>query len=188
MVSPRWKETFDVSPDGHYIVVDEQFPDSGEDLMIVSLADQKTSLYVRTPALDYHPAFSPDGKWIAYTSGQSGSPEVYVRRFPDTGEQWQVSTGNGIFPKWRRDGKEIFYDNLDGVLMAVPIRTSGTFQSDPPRPLFPFDPLVIPEGAESPVEAVAADGMRFLVVTKAEGSTSSPFEVILNWPELVKGR
>jgi serine/threonine protein kinase/Tol biopolymer transport system component len=188
IISPRWKETFDVSPDGQHIVVDEQFPDTGEDLMIVSLADQKSSLYVRTPALDLRPAFSPDGKWIAYASYQSGSQEVYVRRFPDTGEQWQVSTGNGTFPKWRHDSKEIFYDDLNGVLMAVPIRTGGTFESDPPRPLFHFDPLVIPEGAESPVEAVTADGTRFLVVTKAEGSTSSPFEVVLRWPELVRGQ
>ena len=188
IVSPRWKEQFDVSPDGQHIITEEQFPESNEDLMIVSLADHKSSLYFRSPAIDTKPAFSPDGKWIAFASGQSGSQEVYVRRFPDTGEQWQVSTGNGSYPKWRHDGKEIFYDSMDGQLMAVRVSTGESFQADPPRALFRFDPLVIPEGVASPVEAVAPDGTRFLVVTKAEGSTSSPFEVVLNWPELVKGR
>lgn len=183
--STRWKEWFDVSPDGKYLVTSEQYPDTNEDLMTVSISDHTASVYVRTPSVDTAPAFSPDGKWVAYRSAESAIPQVYVRRFPDNGEQWQVSTNGGSWPKWRRDGAELFYDAPDGTLMAVSVRLGDTLSASQPRPLFRFDPSVIAAGG-SPVTAVTSDGQRFLVITAVENSTPSPFRVVLNWTEMLR--
>jgi serine/threonine protein kinase len=182
-ISPRYKETFDVSPDGKYVIDGEQFPDSSVDLMLVSLADHSVSPFLRTPGSEQMPAFSPDGRWIAYAAvGQ-----IYVRRFPDTGEQWQVSTGSGYDPKWSRDAKTIFFTAFDGMFTSVSVRTAGSLNFDPPRSLFRCDISAMPEGLSSPVVAVSKDAQQFLVVTKTE-SRETPFQVVLNWQEMVKGR
>ncbi len=181
----RWKETFDVSPDGRYLIAGEQYPDTNEDLILLSLGDRAQSVFVRTPAVEYSPVFSSDGKWVAYMSGESGTRQVYVRRFPDTGEQWQVSTTGGTFPKWNRNGRELFYDAHDGMLMSVALDLGETVNAQPPRPLFKADPSAIPQGASSPVFGVSNDGQRFLVITKAEGEAPPPFQVLLNWPGLL---
>ena len=180
-ITPRWKETFDVSPDGKYVIAGEQFPETSVDLMLVSLSDHSVSPFVRTPAGDWMPAFSPDGHWVSYQS----AGQIYVRRFPDTGEQWQISTAGGEDPKWSRDGRTIFYTALDGTLMMVSVRSGDSVSSDPPRPLFRCDISAMPEGISSPVVAVSNDAQRFLVVMKTD-SRETPFQVVLNWPQMVQ--
>jgi len=180
-ISPRWKETFDVSPDGKYVIEGEQFPDTNVDLMLISLSDHSVSPFVRTPTSDWMPAFSPDGHWVAYQS----TGQIYVRRFPDTGEQWQVSTAGGAFPKWSHDGKTVFYTAPDGMFMMVAVRGGDSLSSDTPRPLFRCDTSAMLEGLSSPVVGVSNDAQRFLVVMKTD-SHEIPFQVVLNWPQMLE--
>ncbi len=182
-ISSRWKETFDVSADGKYVIEGEQFPDTGVDLMLVSLSDHSVSPFVRTPTDDWMPAFSPDGHWIAYQS----AGQIYVRRFPDTGEQWQISTAGGLVPMWSRDGKAIFYTASDGMLMMAAVHLGESLASDTPRPLFRCDFSAMLEGLSSPVVGVSNDAQRFLVVMKTD-ARETPFQVVLNWPQMLQKR
>ena len=83
------------------------------------------------PSEDRDGVFSPDGRWLAYMSAESGRFEIYVRPFHGAGGPWQVSTGGGLMPRWRRDAKAIFYLTIDGSLMIVPVRTGSGFASGP---------------------------------------------------------
>jgi dipeptidyl aminopeptidase/acylaminoacyl peptidase len=130
--------------------------------------------------------FSPDGKWIAYASTDSGRSEVYVRSFPESGSPWQVSTQGGLAPKWRTDGKELFYMGPDREsILAAAVRTSGAiFQSDTPRELFRM--TRIPDRIVSPYE-VTLDGQRFLVLQPtADRGDVSPLTVLMNWQARLK--
>jgi eukaryotic-like serine/threonine-protein kinase len=119
--------------------------------------------------------FSPDGRWVAYFSDESGSPEVYIQPFPARGAKVQVSMGGGFFPRWRRDGRELFYVTQDNRLMAVPIVWKGDrVESGTPRQLFAL-PALRPDWGYEP----SPDGQRFLVLFGV--SEASPINVILNW-------
>jgi serine/threonine protein kinase len=128
------------------------------------------------------PRFSPDGHWIAYNAPESGKEQVYVVRFPPTGERWQVSVDGGAQPMWRRDGRELYYLALDGTIFAVEIRTGASLEAGVPRPLFRA-----PVGAVNlAVEQYATvDGERFLVLKQVE-RPSRPINVVVNWPSLLK--
>jgi Tol biopolymer transport system component len=89
---------------------------------------------VNSTFIEWEPAFSPDGRWLAYESNESGSYEVYVRPFPGPGGKWQVSTGGGRYPEWSRNGKELFYRTEDSKIMAVTYTASGdSFHADKPQ-------------------------------------------------------
>ena len=121
---------------------------------------------------------SPNGKWVAYQSDESGRTEVYVKSFPLAGSQWQISTAGGEEPYWRRDGTELFY--LDGKrLMAVDVETGGqVFHAGVPKPL--FDVRRETESRRSRYQ-VAANGQKFLVNVPLESTTSAPITVVTNW-------
>jgi Tol biopolymer transport system component/tRNA A-37 threonylcarbamoyl transferase component Bud32 len=126
---------------------------------------------------------SPDGRWLAYSSIESGRSEVYVQNFPPAGGKWQISTAGGAEPQWRADGKEMFYVQDDKTLMSVDIRSGpGQFEAGIPKPLFDaaFTPAVRNRVVISP------DGQRFLVMTRAEQTTTTPFTLVLNWVAGVK--
>jgi Tol biopolymer transport system component len=124
--------------------------------------------------------FSPDGRWIAYDSDESGKSEVYVRPFPEGTGRWQISPSGGGNPIWRRDGKELYFMTLDFKIVAVPITLSPTFRSGPPSPLFAIHP-----GGGQPFD-VSADGQKFLVDTAPSDQGSPPFSLVLNWTGLLK--
>jgi len=126
---------------------------------------------------------SPDGKWLAYLSLESGRYELYVQSFPTPGAKWQISTGGAVQPRWRRDGKELFYIALDGKLMAVPIRGNGTLEVGAPQALFETRTVL---GTATGVYFlqqydVAPDGQRFLMNVAREGPATAPITVVLNW-------
>jgi hypothetical protein len=127
--------------------------------------------------------FSPDGKWAAYTSDESGELQVYVRRWEAAGNKLRVSTAGGGMARWRRDGSELFYIALDGKLMAVPLRftVQGTVL-EALSPVALFDGKVGgPLSTDSRQQyAVAADGQRFLMNTIAE-QKAAPISVLVNW-------
>jgi Tol biopolymer transport system component len=127
---------------------------------------------------EYH--FSPDGHWLAYNSDASGRVEVYLTPLPPTGERWQVSSAGGVQPRWRRDGRELFYIAPDSALMAVAIGDGRAFNASAPRRLF-----ALPQGLGSPIldeYAVAADGASFLVAEPIRARGVQPITVIVNWP------
>ena len=143
--------------------------------------------FLTTSAHETSGQFSPDGKWVAYSSDETGRREVYVREFapdrvPAVGAgKWLISTTSGDKPRWRHDGRELFYLALDRKMMAVPVRLAPAFEPGIPVPLFDVDFTgFVPYD-------VSADG-RFLINTPiaASAMTSSPITVILNWTSLLK--
>jgi Tol biopolymer transport system component len=119
--------------------------------------------------------FSPDGKWIAYESNESGQFEIYLQPFPGPGDKWTVSNGGGSKPRWRRDGTELFYVAADGNLMTVPVRLPGAGgrpQLGTPSRLFKTEVENTVQGGISHAYDVSADGQRFLMTTVVEHPTS----------------
>src|SRR5262249_9643321 len=123
------------------------------------------------------PRVSPDGRWVAYNTNESGRWEVYVASFPEFTERRQVSSNGGVQGFWRKDGKELFYLALDGAMMLVPIKLGQQFETGSPRVLFQTR---IPVGPTRDQFAVTGDGQRFLVIESLETDTK-PFIVVLNW-------
>ena len=127
--------------------------------------------------------FSPDSRFVAYSSGESGRPEVYVRPFPEGAEKWQVSSAGGASPRFRRDGRELYYVAPDGTLMAVAVALSPRFEAAPPVAL--FKTTITPTnynfyGGAAPYD-VSGDGTRFLVNAIARPGTTPSLNLILNW-------
>src|SRR5262249_3929106 len=145
--------------------------------------DRKPFPVVQTEFEERDGQFSPDGKWIAYQSNESGRFEIYVQPFPGTGTKIQISTNGGGQVRWRRAGKELFYITLDDRLMAVPIGISSdnkTIDAGAPVPLFATHVGGAVQGIYRPQYMLSPDGQRFLMSTVAE-EAPSPITVILNW-------
>lgn len=126
--------------------------------------------------------FSPDGRWFAYVDNNTGRSEIYVEEFPARGSKWQVSTNGGVQPRWRSDGKELFFVSSDRRLMAVPIVAEATFQAGVPQELFltPAYRGFIADRYIHHQYAVAADGQRFLINAEV-ANASSPITVVTNF-------
>jgi Tol biopolymer transport system component len=150
---------------------------TGWDLWTYSFADQKPTLFLATPLTDSMPAFSPDGRWLAYLSDESGRPEVYVQPFPNKSGKWQISPEGGNQPVWSPDGKELFYMSVDNKLMAVDVRTASGFEAGTPRVLF--------ESRSKSVTGrrydVSPDGKRFLVNSVIGEVKATPMTLVQNW-------
>jgi hypothetical protein len=131
--------------------------------------------------------FSPDGRWIAYQSNESGRDEVYLQAFPGPGAKLSVSTNGGAQPRFRADGRELFYIGLDSRLMAVPItwtESGKTPELGTPVALFETRVVGGPVNAPGPTRhqyAVSRDGGRFLINVETEEAEASPINLILNW-------
>ena len=128
--------------------------------------------------------FSPDGRWIAYTSNESGQPNVYVQPFLRAGGKYQVSRDGGSHPVWRADGKELFYLSAAGTMMAVPINATGQLEGGVPQTLFqPGTPVLQTRGHPY---AVTKDGGRFLVNVALQRSNVAPITVVVNWTAAIQ--
>ncbi|HET8671917.1 MAG TPA: hypothetical protein VFM05_15255, partial [Candidatus Saccharimonadales bacterium] len=125
--------------------------------------------------------FSPKGRWIAYTSDETGPRELFVQSFPSVGGKWQISQGGSGPPEWRSDGKELFYVSGD-KLMAVEVKTDGdVFEAGTPKPLFEIrGPALLGAGGVPAFEA-SNDGKRFLIAVSVQEHTFTPITVVLNW-------
>jgi serine/threonine protein kinase/Tol biopolymer transport system component len=180
------KIPMDWSPDGRFILYTVNDPKTKIDLWVVPLfGDQKPVPFLQTEANERLGRFSPNARWIAYTSDQSGSNEIYVQTFPASGGQWQVSTNGGYFVAWRGDGKELFYVSSDRKMMSVEVNGEGTsFERGTPK--FLFD-LHIPSFNTPQAQfAVTLDGRKFLIAKPVGGDTSAPITVVLNWTSDLK--
>jgi eukaryotic-like serine/threonine-protein kinase len=177
----------DWSPDGQHIIYETYGNNSNADLWVVPTQGNPTPVnYLQTRFNETHAHFSPDGKFISYSSDESGKSEVYVQPFPPTGARWQVSTKGGDQGNWGRDGKELFYVSTDKKLMVVPVSTGSTFEAGAPSPLFE---LHIPTHGitdEMYQYSVSPDSRRFLVVALPPSHTTQPVGVVLNWNKELK--
>jgi eukaryotic-like serine/threonine-protein kinase len=150
-------------------------------LWLGELPEMKTNPLLKGSETRKHGQFSPDGKWVAYTSNENGKWEIYVTSFPDLHGKWQVSNNGGTQPRWRGDGKELLYLASDGKMMASPVTTGERFDSGTPQPLFQANVREQVAGSELAMYDVTRDGQRFLINTRLERTGAQPLMVVLNW-------
>lgn len=179
------KGASDWSSDGRFVLYSSVNPNRAYDLWVLPIeGERKPRVFLDTRADEREGQFSPDGRWVAYTSNESGQYQIYVRPFPGPGGQWQVSTAGGAYPRWKPDGKELYYIAPDGSLMSASIvATGGTL--DPATPTRLFQPRVASTPLTRPQYDVSLDG-RFLVNVTTEATTASPITVIVNWAARLK--
>jgi serine/threonine protein kinase/Tol biopolymer transport system component len=183
--TPENKFPMGYSPDGRHLLFRVTSPSTNWDLWALPLqGDRKPFPVVNSPFQEMMGEFSPDGGWIAYQSNESGQYEIYVQPFDETGTRVQISTAGGSQPRWRRDGKELFYVALDGRMMAARVALGAGRQLEA---LSTAEPLFMTRMAGGPVPspqkqqyAVAADG-RFLINSRSDEATTSPITLVLNW-------
>jgi len=171
----------DWSRDGRFILYITLSQKTKTDLWVLPMTgDQKPIPFLQSRFNEDHPRFSPDGHFVAYTSDESGKFEVYVQTFPASGGKWLVSVNGGAQPRWRRDGKELFYIAPDRKLMAVDVKAeASTFVVGVPKALFQTHVISYPNPRN--IYDVSADGQRFLIITPPEETTSTPVTVVANW-------
>jgi len=176
------KRPTDWSRDGRFILYESDDQNSRTDLWVLPLfGDRKPQLFLQTPFAEQHARLSPDGKWIAYISDESRTPEVYVQSFPPSGGKWRVSTRGGFTPRWRSDGNELFYLAPDRQIMSVEVRGAGTtFQVSTVTALF-HAPVDAVSSAAANRYDVSADGQRFLINAPVENTSSEAVTVVVNW-------
>jgi Tol biopolymer transport system component len=176
------------SPDGSFLVYRTRQPFTNLGILPL-LGERMPYRFESVRFTQGQGQISPDGRWLAYNSGESGRLEVSVQSFPKPGGgMWQISKDGGSFPRWRRDGRELFYYASDGRLMGVPIGGTTGLEVGIPAPL--FEPRLVNGPANTtgyrPQYDVSPDGQRFLVNVPLDEATASPITVVLNWPTLLK--
>jgi serine/threonine protein kinase/Tol biopolymer transport system component len=130
--------------------------------------------------------FSPDGRWMAYASNETGSMEIYVSPFPSINGKWQVSSGGGQEPRWRQDGKELFYLSADAKMMAVAVTTGASFKAASPVALFQTHPPQPVSSQDDFSYDVSSDGQRFLIATTVDEANAAPLSILLNWASQIE--
>jgi Tol biopolymer transport system component len=179
----RPKAPTSVSPDGRYLLYEGISAQTGIDLWVAALdASAPPSPFVSSPYQERWGQFSPDGRWVTYMSDESGERQIYVRAFPGAGQQLQISSSGGEYPRWSRDGKELFFYS-SGRMMAAAVRTTeGRLEVSGVTPLFECRP---PEGFSRMFYDVAPDG-RFLLMAGSGAPTLTRLTLITNWPQLLR--
>ncbi len=174
------------SRDGRFLLYNEGETITKDNVMVLPLSgDRRPIAYLTSAAGEVYSQFSPDGKWVAYVSNETGRYEVYVQSFPTSGGKWQISTNGGSQPRWREDGRELFFISADKILMATPVQTGAIFRFGTPQPL--FETKV--DNYDAPNRYVVANnGQRFLINVPAEKETTSTVTVVVNWTSEIKKR
>lgn len=174
----------DWSRDGRWVVYTFDNRETGNDTWRVPTGgERKVEAYLRNRFDEWGARFSPNSEWLAFVSDESGNFEIYVTPFERTGVRNLVSSGGGIAPRWRRDGKELFYITADGsTVMRVPITLSPTFTAGTPALLFMIGSETGFRGLRRNVPYdVSPDGQRFLINVASAEPASSRITVVLNW-------
>ena len=173
---------YDWSPDGSLLLAGESLAgeDGQYDIWVLPLDTERAPYpLTETPYNDWDPALSPDGRWMAYASDESGQYEVYVTSFPDRGRKWQLSKDGGGSPKWSQRGDELFYLDLDKALMAVPVDFEGeSFVHGSGSALFQTQ---VARGSFS----ASPDGDRFLIVEREKKAAPSQINLLVGWQQLL---
>ena len=171
------------SPDGRYLIYERADPKTQYDLWLVPLQGTRTPKpFLQEEANEVHASFSPNGRWVAYSSDASGRAEVYVRAFPSGEGPWQVSSDGGDQACWRRDGRELFYMALDRRIMATAVDGEGSaFKTSPAKSLFRARLRAPGNIAFRKEYGVSADGQHFLVNRLVEDPAKATITVVVNW-------
>ncbi|MBI4417903.1 MAG: PD40 domain-containing protein, partial [Ignavibacteriales bacterium] len=171
----------DWSPDGTVLCITRRGEPTQADIWIHPLTGEKKMWeFVKTAYRESDGRFSPDGRWVAYTSDETGRSEIYLRPYPGPGTATKVSTTGGDSPVWRRDGREIFYISTDNKMMAAEIRVSGsTVVIGTEQELFTRTPIMSDYD-------VFPDGKRFLINRTIEPTGTDPLTIFVNWTEKLK--
>lgn len=176
-----WMNLHDWSPDGRSLL----FGHNGGALFTLPLEGEQKPATLLDLGAKVHleeAHISPDGRWVAYNSNESGQYQVYVASFPGMAGKKQVSTGAGCIPFWRKDGRELFYMTLPGKVMSVAVKTGPAFDASAPKPLFqgPVGPGDVPCILDR--YAVTGDGQKFLMLDwDVQSALTEPIHVILHW-------
>jgi Tol biopolymer transport system component len=188
LATPETKAPTDWSRDGRFLVYRSVSDKTGYDLWALPIGAGRVPgrpfIVAQTAFDERDGVLSPNGRWVAYEANESGRSEIYLQRFPDPEGNVRVSAVGGAQARWSRDGRELFYLSLDGVLMAVPVRPEAAQQADaiagPPVALFPARVGPALQGAARQRYMVSADGRRFLMNTVAD-EAQRPITIMLNW-------
>ena len=174
--------------DGRWMVLRRSFSEAGNgDLYAVRTGDSTLVPLLTSPAREISPAVSPDGRWLAYVSDESGQTEVYVRPFPEVATaRWQVSSSGGTLPMWAHNGRELFYINGRQDMMSVSVQPGASFTAAQPKVLFPAAQYSLAGNAG--IYDVSPDDKRFVMVRAATGGQGTELVVVQNWFEELKGR
>ena len=172
----------DLSPDGRWLIFAQRTARGNFDLMVVAMADRTVTPFHQSDADEAAARFSPDGRFVAFSSDLGGRRDVYVAPFPGPGPARIVSTTAAALPRWSADGRELFYVGADGTLYAVPIKTTGPLELGKPQVLFT-------RGARARWTSYepTRDG-RFIALEPVAAAAQQPLRVILNWPSAVTSR
>ena len=173
------------SPDGETLAFEQTQQASGNDILLLQMRERRVKPFLISRFNEEYPEFSPDGRWIAYVSDESGRPEVYVQPFPGRGGRWQISSEGGYEPLWSRNGKQLFY-RRENQVWVVDVQTGSAFSVRKPRLLFEQPGYL----SSDPIRGwdISLDGQRFLMVTGDERKPQPVTEMILvqNWLEELK--
>jgi Tol biopolymer transport system component len=183
-----------ISPDGRFLLFTEQHPATRSDLWLMALDDGAAAdprPWIQTPFDEMTPSFSPDGRWVAYASSESGETQIFVARFPDGSMRQQISTSGGAEPLWAANGREIFYRRHAGdgdrmQVMAVGVATEPSLSAGSPHVL--FEGKYFDADVWAPTYAVMPDGQHFLLQTPPVLEPVRQIQIVLNWFEELKRR
>jgi serine/threonine-protein kinase len=176
------------SHDGRWLLLRRVVSEEGNgDIYALQTGDSTLTPLLATPAREVSPALSPDGKWLAYVSTESGKPEVYVRPFPDVGSaKWQVSLSGGFTPTWAHSGKELYYLDDSRALVAVTVQLGTKFSFTNQKVL--FSAATYSFAGSYPTYDVAPDDSRFVMIRSVAPSAETELVLIQNWAEELKTR
>jgi serine/threonine-protein kinase len=189
LVTPRpaWGQAI-MTRDGRWLVLRRSIFEPGRgDIFAVRMGDTTLVPMVTSPAQENDAAVSPDGRWLAYSSEESGVTEIYVRPFPDASSaRWQVSAAGGSDPVWSRKGRELFYLSAQNEMMSVQVSPAGAFAISPPKRLFSTAPYTV----VGPVPSfdVSPDGTRFLMLRETAPAERNELVVVQNWVQEMRER
>jgi serine/threonine-protein kinase len=184
---PAWGQAI-LTRDGRWLVLRSSIFEPGRgDIRAARMGDTTIVPLVTSPALESDAAVSPDGRWLAYASDESGTTEVYVRPFPDAASaRWQVSAAGGGDPVWSRNGRELFYLSAQNEMMSVQVAPGAAFTISPPKRLFSGAPYTVV--APVPSFDVSPDGTRFLMLRETAPAERNELVVVQNWVEEMRAR
>ena len=176
------------SRDGHWLLLRRSINEAGGgDIYAVKLGDTTLVPLLTSPARETSPALSPDGRWLAYSSDESGTPEVYVRPFPDVaGGKWQVSLNGGTGPVWAHSGRELFYINGRTEMVSTQVRPGSTFSVGEPKVLFSGASLTLTP--TFPLYDIAPDDKRFVMIRSTAAGMETEVILVQNWFQELKAR